>query len=168
LRCWPSPYWQAAARVPARSPRGTPARGGTGTQTASGTSEVFFPQVREGLGGGPDAAMAGKLVVDGGGCLRLQPGGWVPVWPADLRLETGGGKVRISNSGGRTVAEVGKKVFMGGGEFRLPPNVVDPRTVRELRSRCPGHCWLATAPSTSSPRVPGMRKYFRGTPEATR
>ena len=148
------------------------ARGETDAQTASDAPEVFFPQVREGLGGGPTAAMAGKLVLDGEGCLRLgssrQDGTWVLVWPADLRLETGGGKVRVVDGGGRTVAEVGKEVFMGGGEFGLPPNVVDPRTARELRSRCPGHYWIATDVSTSSPRAPDMRKYFRGTPEATR
>ena len=148
------------------------ARGETGAQTASGASEVFFPRVREGLGGGPTAAMAGKLVLDGEGCLRVgssrQGGTWVLVWPADLRLETSGEKVRVADGGGRIVAEVGKEVFMGGGEFGLPRNVVDPRTARELRSRCPGHYWIATDVSARSPRAQDMRKYFRGTPEATR
>ena len=112
--------------------------------------------------------MAGKLVLDGEGCLRVessrQGGTWIPVWPANLRLETGGSKVRVADGGGRTVAEVGKKVSMGGGEFGLPPNVVDPGTARELRSRCPGHYWIAATPSTTSPRVPEISR----PPESTR
>ena len=155
-------------------PAGDPgARDGTETRTASAASDIFFPQVREGLDGGPDALMSGKLVLDDEGCLRLgssrQGGTWVPVWPANLRLETGGGKVRIVDGRGRTAAEVGKTVSMGGGEFGLPRNVVDPRTARELRSRCPGHYWIATEPSTSSPRVPGPpRPHPEATLEATR
>ncbi len=119
---------------------------------SSRPSEVFFPQVRKGLDGGPDAGMGGKLFVDEKGCLRLDPGrgaSWVPVWPAGLELETGGGKARIVNGEGRVVAEVGKEVFMGGGQIGLPEDVVGPRTARELRDRCPGDYWIAVAPSIS-------------------
>ena len=106
-------------------PAGDPgARGGTDTQTTSGASEVFFPQAREGLDGGPAAGMAGKLVLDGEGCLRVessrQGGTWIPVWPANLRLEMRGSKVCVADGGGRTVAEVGKKVCMGGENSGSP------------------------------------------------
>ena len=40
------------------------ALGGTGTRTASGAPDIFFPQVREGLDGGPTAMAGGRLVVD--------------------------------------------------------------------------------------------------------
>jgi hypothetical protein len=105
-------------------PAGDPgARGGTDARTASGAPEVFFPQVREGLDGGPTAMAGGRLVVDENGCLRLKSGEGatqIPVWPASLRLETEDGRIRIKNSGGRTVAEVGKEVSMGGGRSGCP------------------------------------------------
>jgi hypothetical protein len=79
------------------------ARDGSDTQTASGASEVFFPQVREGLDGGPDALTGERLVVDEKGCLRLESDKsptTIPVWPANLRLETEDGRIRIKSSGG--------------------------------------------------------------------
>ena len=46
-------------------PAGDPgARGETDAQTAPGEPEVFFPQAREGLDGGPMAGIGGKLVLD--------------------------------------------------------------------------------------------------------
>jgi hypothetical protein len=48
------------------------------------------------------------------------------------------------------VAEVGKEVSMGGGQIGLPKDVVSPRTVRELRDRCPGDLgdyWIGVNPS---------------------
>jgi hypothetical protein len=132
-------------------PAGEPgARGGTDTRTASEASDIFFPQVREGLDGGPDALAGGILFVDENGCLRLEPGKgptWVPVWPASTLLETEDGRSRIKSSGGRTVAEVGKEVSMGGGQIGLPKDVVSPRTARELRDHCPGDYWIAVNPS---------------------
>jgi hypothetical protein len=118
-----------------------------------GAPDIFFPQVREGLDGGPTAMAGGRLVVDENGCLRfkLEKGGTqIPVWPASTRLETEDGRIRIKNSGGRTVAEVGKEVSVGGGQIGLPKDVVSPRTARELRDRCPGDLgdyWIATNPS---------------------
>ena len=129
------------------------ARGGTDARTASDAPDVFFPQVREGLDGGPTAMAGGRLVVDENGCLRfkLEKGGTqIPVWPASTRLETEDGRIRIKSGGGRTVAEVGKEVSVGGGQIGLPKDVVSPRTARELRDRCPGDLgdyWIATNPS---------------------
>ncbi len=76
--------------------------------------------MREGLDGGPDAMMGGKLVLDERGCLRLRPGDWVPVWPANLELETGDGKTRVTDKEGRTVAEVGREVSIAGGRSGCP------------------------------------------------
>jgi hypothetical protein len=101
--------------------------------------------------------MGGKLVLDERGCLRVRPRrgpDWILVWPANLDLETGNGNMRVTNKEGRTVAEVGEKVVVGGGQIGLPRNLVDPRTAREPRARCPGDYWIATNPSTSL-RVPG-------------
>jgi hypothetical protein len=137
----------ACARVPG-------ADGEDADKTSRRVPEVFLPQTRKVLDGGPTAMMGGKLVVDEEGCLRLRPGGWVPVWPANLRLETGGGGARVVDGRGRVVAEVGREVFMGGGQVGLPKDVVDPRTARELRSRCsedPGDYWIADMPSMSAP-----------------
>lgn len=137
------------------------ALGGTGTRTASGAPDIFFPQVRKGLDGGPTAGMGERLILDDEGCLKVWPGQdgpkWVPVWPANLRLETGDVGVRIVDKEGRTVAEVGKKVSMGGGQIGLPKDAVSPRTARELRDRCsenPGDYWIAISPSLGPPATP--------------
>ena len=128
---------------------------GSGPQPAGdpGAPEVFFPQAREGPGAGPMAGMGGKLVLDERGCLRVRPQrgpDWIPVWPANLELETGNGNTRVTDKEGRTVAEVGKEVSMAGGQIGLPKDVVSPRTARELRDRCPGDLgdyWIAVNPS---------------------
>lgn len=73
--------------------------------------------------------------------------------PADLELETGDGKTRVTDGEGHIVAEVGKEVFMGGGQIGLPKDVASQRTARELRDRCPGDpgdYWIAMDPSVSS------------------
>jgi hypothetical protein len=136
--------------------------------TARRSPEVFFPQTREALDAYPTAMMGGKLVLDDRGCLRLRPGDWVPVWPADLRLETGGDGTRVVNANGRVVAEVGREVFMGGGQVGLPKGVVDPRTARELRSRCsedPGDYWIADTPSMSKPTPVGIPRTASPSPD---
>ena len=136
------------------------ARDGADTRPASEASDIFFPQVREGLEGGPDAMAGGRLIVDEKGCLRLETdkrATQIPVWPASLRLETEDGRIRIRNSEGRTVAEVGKEVSMGGGQIGLPTDVVSSRTARELRDRCPGDIgdyWMAVDPSLGPPPPP--------------
>ena len=105
--------------------------------------------------------MGGKLVLDKGGCLRVRPQrgpAYVPLWPANLRVETEGGTVRVKDGEGRTVAEVGKKVYMGGGQVGLSEEVVSPSTARELRSRCPGDIgdyWMATDVSRTLGSPPG-------------
>jgi len=132
----------------AQTPEGSGANGSK-KDAASRASGVFFPQVREGLDGGPDALAGGRLFVDENGCLRLKPDKgrtWIPVWPASLRLETENGSIRIRDGRGQTVAEVGKEVSMAGGQIGLPRDVVSPRTARELRDRCPG-----TSGTTGSP-----------------
>ncbi len=157
----------ACGANPDAQTREGPDANGTSIDAPSRASGVFFPQVREGLEGGPDAGMGGKLVLDERGCLRLQPGDVVPVWPANLRLETAGETVRVKDGEGRTVAEVGKEVFMGGGQIGLPTDVVSPSTTRELRNRCPGDLggyWIAVAPSMSL-AVPQGRS-APGTPPA--
>ena len=76
----------------------------------------------------------------------------MPVWPANLDLETGDGKTRVTDEEGRIVAEVGKEVFMAGGQIGLPKDVVSPRKARGLRNRCPGDLgdyWIAVKPSMS-------------------
>jgi len=91
--------------------------------------------------------MGGKLVVDEEGCLRLQPGDWIPVWPTNLRLETVDETARIKDGERGIVAEVGKKVYMSGRQIGLSEEKASPRTARELRNRCPGDSgdyWMAT------------------------
>ncbi len=125
----------------------------TTKDAVSRASGGFFPQVREGLDGGVDAMIGGKLVLDDEGCLRVTPQRgpvWIPMWPANLELETGDGKMPITNGEGRDLAEVGKEVFMGGGQIGLPKDVVSQRTARELRDRCPGDLgdyWISMNPS---------------------
>ncbi len=89
------------------------------------------------------------------------------MWPANLELETGDGKTRVTDKEGRTVAEVGREVSMRGGQIGLPKDVVSPRTARELRNRCPGDLggyWIAVTPSMSSPVPQGQSA--PGTPPA--
>lgn len=121
--------------LPTACVRAPGADGEDADKTSRRVPEVFFPRTRKVLDSGPTAMMGGKLLLDEEGCLKVQPGDYVPVWPADLRLETGD-RVRVVGPQGRIVAEVGKKVYMGGGQVGLPKAVVDPRTARELRSRC--------------------------------
>ncbi len=136
-------------------PPGDPgARGETDAQTASGVSEVCFPQVREGLGSGPGALAGGRLFVGENGCLRLKPdkgATQIPVWPASLRLETEAGRIRIRETAGADRGR-GRKggLLHGRGQIGLPKDVVRPRTARELRDRCPGDlgdCCIAVNPS---------------------
>jgi hypothetical protein len=141
----------ACSAGPASTPSPEATSGKAEPTAASSTSgeEVFFPQVRP---TGPPLAVpsargGGKLALDDKGCIRmLLPGkgpesGWVPVWPSDFELDTGGGKVRILNGRGKVVAEVGKRVVMGGGDITkraLRENeILDERTWRELFERCP-------------------------------
>ena len=129
-------------------PAGDPgARGGTDTQaTPEHPRSSSRRRARDPTPGRPTAEMGGKLVLDERGCLRVRPRrgpDWIPVWPANLDLETGHGNMRVTNKEGRTVAEVGEKVVVGGGQIGLPRNLVDPRTAREPRARCPGNYWIA-------------------------
>jgi hypothetical protein len=86
----------------------------------------------------------------------------VPLWPADHDLRTENGTVTIEDSDGRTLAQVGKEVSRGG-EVGLQKDMVDGRTVRELRSRCPGVYRVAFMPSVGYPPepapIPGPRVY---------
>jgi hypothetical protein len=115
------------------------------------------------MGLGPDAALptallSGEMILDGEGCLRVRAGAngptWVPVWPADYRLSTGTGAVRVKGPDDRTVAEVGKKASMGGGEVGLQGDMVDRSTIRELRERCPGEYWSVLDSSVGPPPKP--------------
>lgn len=114
---------------------------------------VFFP---ERLPGGDDmlAELSGKLVVDDRGCLRVEHDGasHTVVWPAGYEVEKADGKTRMIDGKGEVVARAGQPVSMGGGETPLGDNrTVDKPTLRELRERCPGSYWVATAPV----RMPG-------------
>ena len=118
--------------------------------------EVFFPRQRK-SGLGPSALGHGKLVVDEEGCIRMKPlpqdPGYVPIWPSDYELDTGGGKIQILNGKGKVVARVGEEVSMGGGQVDVQKYVVDARTARELRERCPGGgYWLVTEGFVRMPR----------------
>lgn len=125
------------------------------TEMFHGT-EVFFPRQRQPESIGPLARGGGKLVLDDVGCIRMKPApddpGWVPIWPAKFALNTRGAEVRILDGKGRVVAEVGEKVVMGGGEVGLQKDIVDARTMRELRNRCPGGgYWLVNPPVRHGP-----------------
>ena len=138
---------------------GTPA-----PTTGPDAAEVYFAKRRPGLDGGPTALLSGKLVLDDRGCLRVRLGAdgptWVPVWPAGYELKPEEGSIRVEGRlglegrGRGTVAEVGKKVTMGGGEVGLQKDIVGPRTVRELRERCPGEYWFVLDSSVGPPSKP--------------
>ncbi len=64
------PLLAACGATPDAQTREGPGANATAMDASSRASGVFFPQVREGLDGGPDAMMGGKLVLDERGCLR--------------------------------------------------------------------------------------------------
>jgi hypothetical protein len=118
--------------------------------------EVFFPRQRK-SGLGPSALGHGKLVVDDEGCIRMKPlpqdPGFVPIWPSDYGLDTEGDKLQILDGKGKVVAQVGEEVSMGGGQVDVQRYVVDARTARVLRERCPGGgYWVVTEGFVRMPR----------------
>ena len=118
--------------------------------------EVFFPRLRR-SGLGPSALGHGKLVVDDEGCIRMKPlpqdPGFVPIWPSNYELDTEGDKIQILNAKGKVVAQVGEEVSMGGGQVDVQRFLVDARTARELRERCPGGgYWAVTEGFVRMPR----------------
>ena len=143
-----------------REPGERTAHPGSGRRTTAveGTpeDEVFFPRQRT-SGLGPSALGHGKLVVDDEGCIRMKPTpkdpGFVPIWPSDYELDTEGDKIQILNGKGKVVAQIGKEVSMGGGQVDVQRFIVDARTARELRERCPGGgYWVVTEGFVHMPR----------------
>ena len=143
-RC-PGDYWIVGPRV----------TGGTETSSSAVSSTapgIFFPTRQPPVTTYMMALAPGKLVLDDKGCLRLRHLGSsvVPVWPPGFAADASEGKVRILNAKGRVVARVGDEVELGGGEAPRAEAIplLDERTKRELRERCPGEYWLA-APDVS-------------------
>lgn len=105
---------------------------------------VFFPRQKASVNTYYMATWRGELVLDREGCLRVRgDGSVVPVWPPGFGVEALGDEVRVLNRRGKVVARVGDEVEIGGGGAP-PAAVVDKRTERELRERCPGDYWLAS------------------------
>jgi hypothetical protein len=103
----------------------------------------------------------GKLVLDEQGCLRLNPGGDVVVWPHDHSADVDArGRVRIRDGKGRVVAKVGDNVAVGGGEVGdRGIGFVDPGSVpskQELLERCPGRYY------PSGDEVTSVKEYTTG------
>ncbi len=124
---------------------------------SSPSPEVFFPQLRPNVSGGPDAATGGKLALGEEGCLRVKSSaddssGWVPIWPASYELVTRGEEIRILDGKGRVVAQVGKEVSIGGGEAGLQKDFVKASMARELRERCPGTYWVVQEGTVHIPK----------------
>jgi hypothetical protein len=75
------------------------------------------------------------------------------MWPSDYELDTEGDNLQILDGEGKVVAQVGERVSMGGGEVGVQKDLVDARTARELRERCPGGgYWVVTAVDVRMPR----------------
>ncbi|MDP9479839.1 MAG: hypothetical protein M3R38_29960 [Actinomycetota bacterium] len=123
----------------------------TGPVTASSTVPgVFFPEQRPG-GADMMSETRGELILDDEGCLRVRyrGGSSVILWPAGFRPDEAGGEVRVLDGRGRVVARVGEGVYMAGGGAPSPERldeVVEERTARQLRERCPGAYWVAAPP----------------------
>jgi hypothetical protein len=108
---------------------------------------VFFPELVD-PSDGPLLIARGEFSLDGAGRLRVgdvttRGGlGYVPLWPPQYELETGGA-IRVLDGKGRVVAKVEEDGTMGGGgidgetleEYGYPGE----RTMGELFERCPGN-----------------------------
>ncbi len=122
-------------------PAGGPgARDGADAQTTSGASGVFFPQVREGLDGGPDALTGGGSSWTRRGASASSRIGAPPRFPCgrrtcDWRPRTEG---YASETAGADRGGGRQGGLHGRGQIGLPKDVVSPRTARELRDRCLG------------------------------
>lgn len=100
------------------------------------------------------AAARDKLVVDKQGCLRLEKGGELPVWPHAYALVVRSGELTILDGDGEAVARVGDVVSMGGGQVTAqdgPPGKskqVFEKRRRELGipDRCRGILWMVGPP----------------------
>lgn len=116
---------------------------------SSNDSSVFFPKQEPAQG--PrivlEALVCGTLAAEDG-CLRLKaPEGtsYLPIWPPDFELITGGDEVRVLDGEGRIVARVGSRIELGGGDMGTSVAGLasaSDRLKRELHERCLGPFWL--------------------------
>lgn len=142
---------------PAVSPTATT---GEQTTTSPSTQQVLFPKQEPTDALPPSARIAGKLVVDEDGCLRINSSdgtpNYLPLWPSYYELSIEGDVIQVLDGEGDFVARVGGRIETGGGEIRQQgtqaetlknlQNLIGDQSARELYRRCPGPYWLVGPP----------------------
>jgi hypothetical protein len=106
--------------------------------------EPWFPQLAPATGerSFPSAEIDGTLVLNQG-CIRLQEGNYLVIWPPRVRLESSGGSIQVIDEENQTTARVGEKVRLAGGEVQTGAPILDELR-QPLPSECPGPYWLAS------------------------
>lgn len=110
-------------------------------------AEVVFLSMRTNPAAHMDALFVGAVVVDEGGCLRLDsPDRHTVVWPVGYGLTTAGGTIRILDAQGDLVGRVGESFRLGGGEVTSLRDAMGFTAAdRALATtHCPGRYWIVS------------------------
>jgi hypothetical protein len=129
------------------------------TQPPAAPPRVVFPTHPGDAAAYPGALLEGQLeVIDG--CVYLTKGGerWLGLWPARLRAERNGGRVRIVDELGHVVASEGSPIVVGGGERRsievggsiANQTGVEDLTDEDIPTRCGDLFWLVSGVESES------------------
>ncbi len=161
--CNTAPAEGPPPRTAADAPADRPAAEGTAPDAPDGSAgattlagDVFFPTLAPRSADVPDSLGHGKLIVDGGGCLRLRSGRTppaTPLWPPGFELRAGEGGIRVLDGRGRLRAKVGEEVRLGGGYVNgsiIEDNGIslEGKTSQELLERCPGSYFITQEDGT--------------------
>jgi hypothetical protein len=106
--------------------------------------DLFFPQLAPASSerAFPSALADGTLILEGG-CLRLQEGGYLILWPPQVSLSRSGESIQVVDAESGKTARVGEKVRLGGGEVQAGAPILNE--LREpVPDGCPGPYWLAS------------------------
>ncbi|NJD51444.1 MAG: hypothetical protein FIB07_01090 [Candidatus Methanoperedens sp.] len=100
----------------------------------------FFPMQKEPATSYMQALLSDKpeeLIIKDG-CLRA--GGYLLVWPSGFSVNTGDGRIQITDDNGHPVMRVGDKIKLGGGE--MPGERIAQYSSELPNDRCSGSYWI--------------------------
>ncbi len=105
--------------------------------------QYFFPTQKETVTTYMDALLGGRLVVDDGGCLRVN--GYLLVWPYRFSLSTFNDmkELQILDNDGKYVTQLGHNIRVSGGEISGDDSGnVSAYSTQLPSDRCMGPYWI--------------------------